>query len=123
MDSFRRCMERTLWKVPMAKVVWTEEFHLEFDSCLEYASITFGKSTAKKWADEIAKFEHRASLFPTSYSPEHLLEGKRFLYRSCQVMSRRFKLIFYYDEVEGTIHLVDIWDTRMNPQALIRRIK
>ena len=107
----------------MAKVVWTEEFHQEFHSCLEYASIMFGKSTAKKWADEIAKFEHRASLFPTSYTPEGLLESKEFLYRSCQVMSRRFKLIFYYNEVEDVVHLVDIWDTRMSPKALIRRIK
>ena len=84
----------------MAKIIWTEKFHQELDSCLEYASIEFGKSTVKKWADEIAKFEHRASLFPTSYTPESLLEGKEFLYRSRHVMSRRFKLIFYYDEAE-----------------------
>ena len=92
----------------MAKVVWTEEFHQEFDSCLEYAGIEFGKSTA---------------LFPTSYTPEGLLEGKVFLYRSCQVMDRRFKIIFYYDETEDVVNLVDIWDTKMNPKALILRIK
>ena len=33
----------------MAKVVWTQEFHQEFDSCLEYANTEFGKSTAKKY--------------------------------------------------------------------------
>ena len=38
-------------------------------------------------------------------------------------MNRRFKIIYYYDESEDTVHLVDIWDTRMNPKALIRRIK
>ena len=38
-------------------------------------------------------------------------------------MNRRFKLIYYYDELEDIVHLVDIWDTRMNPKALIKRIK
>ena len=38
-------------------------------------------------------------------------------------MSRRFKIIYYYDEVEDIVYIVDIWDTRMNPKTLIRRIK
>lgn len=107
----------------MAKVDWTEGFQRQLDSYIGNASIEFGMSTALRWAKEIASFEHRASLFPTSYTPEDLLRGKGHLYRSCQVMSRRFKLIFYYEEAEDTIYLVDIWDTRMNPQALIKRIK
>ena len=39
------------------------------------------------------------------------------------VMQRRFKLIYYYDEVKDVVTIMDIWDTRMNPNALIRRIK
>ena len=38
-------------------------------------------------------------------------------------MNRRFKIIFYYDEVEDIVHLIDIWDTRMDPKVLVRRIK
>ena len=38
-------------------------------------------------------------------------------------MNRRFKIIYYYDEVEDIAHLIDIWDTKMNPKTLIRRIK
>ena len=91
----------------MAKIVWTEEFQQQLDS----------------WAEEIAAFEHRLELFPTSYSPEPLLKGKTVMYRGCQLMHRRFKLIYYYDESEDVVHIVDIWDTRMNPKALIRRIK
>ncbi len=37
-------------------------------------------------------------------------------------MNRRFKFIYYYDEVEDIVHIIDIWDTRMNPKALIKRI-
>ena len=38
-------------------------------------------------------------------------------------MNRRFKIIYYYDEADNTVHVIDIWDTRRNPSALIRRIK
>lgn len=38
-------------------------------------------------------------------------------------MNRRFKLIYYYDEAEDVVHVIDIWDTKMNPKALIRRIR
>ena len=107
----------------MAKIVWTDAFHRQLDSYIGNASIEFGKSTALKWAEEIAAFEHRLESFPTSYSPEPLLKGKPLMYRGCQLMHRRFKLIYYYEEQEDTVHLIDIWDTKMNPKALIRRIK
>ena len=38
-------------------------------------------------------------------------------------MNTRFKLIFFYDEVENTVHLVDIWDTKRNPKTLIKGFK
>ena len=38
-------------------------------------------------------------------------------------MHNRFKIIYYYDETEDIIHIVDIWDTRMNPQTLVKRIR
>ena len=38
-------------------------------------------------------------------------------------MHRRFKIIYFYDEANDVVTIMDIWDTRMNPQALIRRIK
>jgi len=90
---------------------------------IDNASIEYGQSTANKWAEEVYAFEHRVESYPTSYSPEGLLKGKSILYRSCHVMNRRFKLIYYYDEAKDVVHLVDIWDTKMNPKALIRRIK
>ena len=38
-------------------------------------------------------------------------------------MHRRFKIIYFYDNVKDVVTIMDIWDTRMNPSALIRRIK
>jgi hypothetical protein len=38
-------------------------------------------------------------------------------------MNRRFKIIYHYDESKSVAHIDDIWDTKRNPSALIRRIK
>ena len=37
-------------------------------------------------------------------------------------MNRRFNIIYTYDESEDVVHIMDIWDSGMNPKALIRRI-
>ena len=107
----------------MAKIDWTTKFLKLLDANISYASIEFGHSTAIRWAEEIAVFEDRVQDNPTSYAPESLLSGKKKLYRRCHIMNRRFKIIYYYDEAEDTVHLVDIWDTRMNPKTLIKRIR
>ena len=107
----------------MAKVEWTDEAKLEFRTYIKNARSEFGLSTAKRWLKERKDLEWRLKRYPTSYTPEQLLQGRKHIYRRCHLMNRRFKLIFYYDEVEDSVHVVDIWDTRMNPKALIRRIK
>ena len=45
------------------------------------------------------------------------------MFRRCHIMNRLFKIIYYFDEAEDVVLLVDIWDTKMNPNTLIRRIK
>lgn len=107
----------------MAKIEWTDEAKAEFRAYIIDARSEFGESTAKRWQKERKEIEWCLERYPTSYTPEKSLQGKKQLYRACHLMSRRFKIIYYYDEVEDVAHIVDIWDTRMNPKALIRRIK
>jgi plasmid stabilization system protein ParE len=107
----------------MAKINWRERATLLLEDYIENASVEYGKTTAQRWVEEIAAFEDRVRQYPFSYSPEQLLLGKDILYRKCQIMKRRFKLIYYYDEAEDAVHVIDIWDTKMNPKALIRRIR
>ena len=107
----------------MAKIDWTAQFLKPLDTNIGYASVEYGHSTAIRWAKEIAAFENRVQEHPTSYTIESLLNGKNKIYRRCHLMNRRFKIIFYYDEVEDIVHLIDIWDTRMDPKVLVRRIK
>lgn len=107
----------------MAKVIWTKRPLLLFDTYIGNALEEYGRSTAIKWAEDIEEMEQRLIKFPTSYTPEKLLLGKKRLFRGCHIMNRRFKVIYTYDENKDIVYIIDIWDTKMNPQALIRRIK
>ena len=107
----------------MAKIIWQKRASRVLDERLSYASSKFGKSTAKRWIEEIAYAEERIASMPTSYTPEPLLAGKKHIYRYCHLMNRRFKLIYCYYPSSNTSRVVDIWDTRLNPETLKRRIK
>lgn len=107
----------------MVKIKWHDNALRLLDEHIKYASIEFGKSTALRWKREIKAFEERVNIFPESYPPEELLKDESITYRYRHLMNRRFKLIHHYDEAENTVHVMDIWDTKMNPKTLIRRIK
>ena len=107
----------------MAIIEWDPQAWQLYNDLLENGRLEFGEKTARRWEDEIFYIYDRLKYFPTSFTPESLLKGKSHLYRGCLLMRRRFKLIYYYDEAEDVVHILDIWDTKMNPQALIRRIK
>jgi plasmid stabilization system protein ParE len=107
----------------MAKIAWEDEPKLLLGQFVEYAAIEYGKSTALRWAKEVQSFENRVKSFPEAYPPEELLLGRSPLFRRRHLMNRRFKILYYYDEAEDVVHIVDIWDTKRNPSALIRRIK
>ena len=107
----------------MAKIIWHYQASLTLASHLEYAEQEFGKTTMLRWKKEIKAFEERLSVFPKSYPIETLLDYKPVLYRSHHLMKRRFKIIYYFEESEDTVHIVDIWDIRMNPESLVLRIR
>ena len=107
----------------MARIIWDENAERIFDAYIENAYIEYGKLTAKRWLSERNEIEWRLERYPVSYPPEELLVKRTVLYRRCHLMNRRFKFIYYYDEAEDVVHIIDIWDTKRNPKTLIRRIK
>lgn len=98
----------------MAVIEWTDSAWQLYNDMLEYAKDEFGTKTGRRWEYELLAIYERLHHFPDSYPPEELLVGKTPLYRRCSMMNRRFKLVYYYDEQEDIVHIVDIWDTRMN---------
>ena len=107
----------------MAVIEWQPDAWQLFNDYLENARIEFGEKTARRWESELVNIYDRLKKYPTSYTIVDTLKKKKKTYRGCQMMSRRFKIIYYYDETDDIVHIVDIWDTKMNPKALIRRIR
>lgn len=123
MGHIRTDVGKPVQKVPMVKIIWKKKAESLLNAYIDNAIIEYGKTTALKWAEEIANFENRIRSFPDSYPPEELLQGRTILHRRCHIMNRRFKIIYHYDESENVAHVDDIWDTKRNPSALIHRIK
>ena len=123
MGLVRRRLGSSLPEVSMAKIAWRKRALQLLDAYIGNASEEFGQSTALKWAEEIGSFEDRVRCYPLSYPPESLLRCKEKAYRRCHIMNRRFKIVYFYDEVKDAVIVMDIWDTRMNPKTLISRIK
>ena len=107
----------------MAKIIWEGNATQEFLAYVDNARQEFGKSTAQRWQKERKAIEWRLAHYPESYPPEELLRRKDIIIRHCHLMNRRFKIIYYYDGSEDVVLVLDIWDTKRNPSALIHRIK
>ena len=107
----------------MAKIKWQKRAIRMLDEHMAYANAEFGKATARRWLKEIAFIESRIASMPISYTPEPLLAEKKHTYRYCHLMNRRFKLIYCYYPTSDTVHVVDIWDTKMSPDTLRNRLK
>lgn len=108
MGYFRRGNKSSLREVSMAKVVWEEEAERVFEQYVENAYIEFGKSTASRWLEERVAKEWRLAHFPDSYPPEELLNGKKKFYRRCHLMNRRFKMLYYYEDLLLCWHIVPL---------------
>lgn len=105
----------------MAQIRWTKRARRIFFDRVLYAYNEFGTTTAKRWQNERKRIEHQLELFPESFTPEQFLSDRKRIYRSCHIM-RRFKIVYYYAKSSDIVHIVDIWDTKMNPDSLRQRM-
>ena len=106
----------------MAKVIWTLRADRLFDDYVFNAFLEFGQKTSRKWMQERIAFADLVSKHPEACTPEMLLADRARCYRSCRIL-KRFKIVYYYAQSSDTVHVVDIWDTRMSPEHLRRRMK
>lgn len=105
----------------MATIKWNKKARLLFVGHIDYAFQEFGTITAVRWFTRKKKIEDSISKFPESFPREPLLLNRRRIYRRAVLMGN-FKLIYVYYPSTDTVRIVDIWDMRMNPDTLKRRI-
>lgn len=101
---------------------WRKKAEKELIKVSMYCAEYFGKHIAEKFIDAIDQQVERLTLHPELGFPEPLLSGRRRNYRSL-IVSGHFKIVYYYDENKDTVFIVDLWDTRREPQSLSQRIK
>ena len=102
-------------------IKWNKKARFLFKENIRYAKLEFGQSTALRWIEERHMIEERLRVQPESYPPEPLIEKCR-TYRWAKIV-RNFKLIYYYAPSSDIVRITDIWDMRMNPETLKKRIK
>lgn len=101
---------------------WKKRAKAELTKATRYSVEQFGKQTALKFIDSIDQHVKRLIQNPESGFPEPLLSDRRKEYRSVMVYGH-IKMIYHYDKAKDIIYIIDLWDTRCEPQNLSRRIR
>lgn len=104
------------------QVKWFAKARLHWEEQLEYCAETFGRQMALDSIKVVEEKTERICKFPESGTPEPLLRGESYTYRFVHIQ-KHIKLIYRYDELQQTIFIVDVWNTRMSPEHLIERMK
>lgn len=94
----------------------------QLDIAIEQGEQKFGVTVATKFYNRFMEYAKRLSTNSELGFPEPLLAERRRKYRSLMI-NEHFKLVYYYDEVKDTLFIIDLWDTRREPQSLSRRIR
>ena len=106
----------------MAEVKWQKRAEKELLKYLLQGYQQFGPATANKFAEQVRQINDKLAKHPEIGFPEPLLSERIKLYRGIHVQ-KRFKLVYHYDPKTDIVHIVDIWDSRREPQNLAKRIK
>jgi len=105
----------------VATIKWNKRARRVFAEHINYARQEFGVTTAFRWFEKKNVIEERIRQYPESYPIESLLMHKRRIYRGA-VLMKNFKLLYVYYPTSDTVRIVDIWDMRMSPENLKKRI-
>ncbi len=106
----------------MAQIIWQKRAEKELFSYLVKGFAEYGETTANHFAEKVAQQNETLSKFPEIGYPEPLLCNRKRLYRARHIL-KRFKIIYYYDNLSDVVHVVDLWDTKREPMKLAKRIK
>ena len=105
----------------MATIKWNKKARREFVGHINYARQEYGVATAFRWFEQKNEIEERIRKYPESYPLEYMLRNKRRKYRRA-ILMKNFKIVYVYYPSSDTVRIVDIWDMRMSPERLKKRI-
>lgn len=103
----------------MASIKLSKHFQTTFEEVLDYGKNEFGTVAVKRFYQDYVFTRKRLEEHPLSSPRELLLRDFNRPYRSA-IIRKNWKIIYRYDKTCDRIFFVDLWDMRMNPQALIK---
>lgn len=104
------------------KVEWKKQAIEQFKLASQYCYEQYGENKMNEFLDTLELQDKRLSTNPQMGHPEPLLTNRAEGFRALSVQ-KYYKLIYYVDEAKSVIYIVDLWDTRREPQKLTKRIK
>lgn len=104
----------------MAEVEWSKKANRSRVSILAYGAQAFGVEIVQQLNDRIEDYVSRLAGNPLMGAIEPLLSNRRLEYHSL-VVHEHYKLVYRIEEPR--IYIVDLWDTRREPNELSRRIR
>lgn len=104
------------------QVIIRKQAQRQLEIAIEQGEQLFGTITATKFYNRFMEYAKRLFTNSKLGFPEPILTGRSRSYRSLMI-NEHFKLVYYYDEPKDIIYIIDLWDTRREPQSLSKRIR
>ena len=101
------------------KVIWSLQAKENLQNTSNYIRKEFGKKSKQKFLDEVLHVAVLLESNPYLGLIEPLLDEAPVEYRSI-VLNHINKLVYYIHE--NTIEIVVLWDTRREPESLIKEL-
>lgn len=108
-----------------AKVIWQPQANKQLEDALDQCEALFGKKVTHTFYQQIKHHDELLSNQPHLGHYEPLLNNRSEGFRSI-VAHKHYKLVYHIihnGDEESIISIIDMWDTRCNPQSLIERIR
>ena len=98
------------------QIIWSKFSELQLDEIFDYYSKKVSEKIAYKIIRKILKEVSLLEKAPFLGQIEELLLGQKIPYR--YLIISNYKIIYYVNDEEGKIKIVDVFDTRQNPTKI-----
>jgi toxin ParE1/3/4 len=100
------------------KLIWTDFAIDQLENVYDYYCEIANKIVAKKIVNEIFKTPDTLKKLPEQGQIEELLSDREEEFR--YIVCKHFKIIYWLNINHNRIEIVDVFDTRQNPEKIIR---
>ena len=98
---------------------WTDFAKTELKNIFDYHNTKVNVNIARQIVKKIVESTNELSKFPEIGALENLLVDRPQNFRF--IVSTNYKIIYWVNPEKNRIEVVDVFDTRQNPEKIIRK--